>query len=175
MQRTMMELDKSWLAFGDNIEFRIMEDAMLCSLRLLAQPHLETVCSVRYSRERWTTGKPVWYNARWARFLRWLDAKVRLPRPLKILIGMEWWHCNYETERWPEDTLDRIRIQMALLVERGQEPMAICCGPMGADQLQATAWSYEQYRSPIPEPNLCLFGLPIRVIPWMKRDEVMVV
>ena len=177
MQRTMMTIDKEWLGFGDNIRFRIVEDAMLHSIRLLASPHIETVHSVMYSKGRWTTGRPDWYNTRWARFLRWINNKVPLPKPLHVLAKAEWWRYEYEVERWPEELLDRIRIQAALLSSRDIEPVAICCGPMGRDHLVATAYAYMQHRQPSSqiEPGWFLFGLPIRVIPWLKRDEVMVV
>ena len=135
---------------------------------------------MRYSREKWVTGKPRWHNARWAKFLRWLNSKILLPEPLRILVGMEWWQQEYQVEEWPEDLLDRIKIQMAFLEERGQRPTMICCGPVGADSVQmemTRAYSYMMHYTPASSygPEWKVFGLPCRVIPWMKRDEVMVV
>jgi len=177
MLKTAIELKDTWLAYGGNVQFRI-EEGMDQSLRLFARPYLEDVRTVLFLRERWVTGTPDWHDDRWARFLRWLDRKIKLPEPLRILIGMNWWRCSYSEEKWPEESLDKIRIQMAYLNSLNQEPNAICCGPMGKMSLEAEAYA---------NPGLTrlsswdgaviskLFGLPIRVIPWLAPDEVMVV
>jgi hypothetical protein len=66
---------------------------------------------------------------------------------------------------------------MAYLERLGQEPTAICCGPMGEMSLQEVAYAYCVYRMSSwdgPVGN-SLYGLPIQVIPWLAKDEVMVV
>lgn len=177
MYQTQIDIDTEWLAYGNNIRFRIIEHAMSHSLRLMARTNLESVREARFQMGRWVCSYPRWHNAHWARFLRWLGSRVRLPEPLEILVGMEWWTHDYHTVTWPEEMLDKIRIQMAYLEKTDQSPVAICCGPQGAHDLQGKGYAYNQYRmaTDFTAAGIELFGLPVRVIPWLDRNEVMVV
>jgi hypothetical protein len=166
-----------WDRYGDNMQFRIIQDSVDRCVHVMARPNMESVRGpTRFTSVQYDVAPFPWADSRWARFLRWLNERVKLPEPLRALVTEKRWTASLKVDTLPADTIESVRIQMAELERRRVKPLAICCGPLGRDRLysEVTAWTrFYPAQSDVMCPEL--FGLPIRIIPWMEPHAVMVV
>ena len=156
------------------MEFRVFEDAMTMCTKMMARPLVASVNTRRnYSILQVEKIKVPWANHWWMRFLRWLGTKLK-SEVLNWVSEAATYRAWSSIGEMPEDVYERIVIQLNKLRACGEEPQMVLLG--GGETLYRFQSDFERFMifNPATQTN-CIFGLEIKVSPWLAEDEVLVV
>lgn len=132
-----------------------------------------------YYRTKFTNKNAPWFNSWWARLIRWVaSTKIYflIPIPLFELARAQIVGINYEEIELPEETVDCIHTQIALLSMKNQKPVKIFIGTRAYYNLKETL-----FFSPSIPVNIhvdgysSLFGIPVEITDRLEENSVFVV
>jgi hypothetical protein len=153
-----------------------------------------------FARSELTVEPTPWFNKWWAKLLRHVSHQLnllghrfprldgmlshfnmglRLPAWLDSLVYSRSIHFGYETERLPEDTMERIKAMANYLqCHENRRPSKVIMGRKALAEMQASLcadyWpiTIADYENPF---NAQVFGLEIQISPFLAEDEILVV
>ena len=159
----------------------VVREAAYRGLQVLVSPMVRAACAPdRYAVTKFGSCPAPWRDAWWARLLRRIGRRIRLPAPLRYLAEAEVQDFTVEVFKFPEDFKERVLVQCAELARRGVKPSIVLVGHRALYEAMASP-DYAPYVSRYgPQTEVGRFefrfmSLEVRLCPWIDDGAVVVV
>ena len=194
--RSYRQMTEEALAGNPHVTARLIEGEVSHMITMLVESVARASMTKHYSVQEARQVRSGWYEARWARLVRWLSGRWAghwlLPRSLSAAAWAQVWQIESRRLPLPKETEDRIKIQLAELYRREIEPERILVGRevlntmwawVGAGHSLASSrmpmltvfgWDSQEVTTITGEyPQIA--GLPVELCPWLDDNAVVVI
>jgi len=167
-RRVYRQLAEEALDGNPHLRLRLIKDEASKMVSILVESVARASMTKQYSIQEARQVRSGWYDARWARLVRWLSGRRAgrwlLPVSMSAAAWVHVWQVESRRLPLPKETEDRIRIQLAELYRREVEPERILVGWKDNLEVRMMGREYPQ-----------IAGLPVELCPWLEDDAVVVI